>query len=136
MANTAFTSPFQSFNADTFTKFFTVPDSMSSFARESMAATTKSTQASVKGFQDVSTTVLRQFKDQVTLSVETGKKLADVDSVESAFEVQSAYVKSAVEANMKGFTELAGLVSDTMAEALAPIAQQTAKATKTAKAAK
>lgn len=130
MTNTAFTMPFQAFNTDAFTKLFAVPESMSTFARDSVAASTKSTQASVKGFQDVSSTMMRQLKDHVTLSVETGKKFADVDSVESAFEVQSAYLKSAVEANMKGFTELTGLISDTMTEAFAPIAKQATKAAK------
>lgn len=133
MTTNAFSSPFQQFDVENFSKFFAVPDSVSDFARETMSVGTESTRASVKGMQDAGSTVMRQMKDQVTLSVETGKKLADAASIEDAVSIQSAYVKSAIEANMKGFTELSTLYADTFREAYAPLAKKTKKVVKKAK---
>ena len=132
MNTAAFTLPFSAFNADSFSKFFAMPESVGDLARETMAAGTQSTKASVKGMQDVGSTVLRQMKDQMNLSVETGKKLAEAGSIEDAMELQTGYVKSAFEASLKGFTELSDLYADTVREAFAPLAKQVKKATKAA----
>ena len=130
MTNAAFSMPFQAFNSDSFSKFFTMPDGMSTVARETAAASTQSTRASMKGMQDVGAALMRQIKDQSALSVETGKKLAEAGSVEAAMAVHGAYIKSAIEANMKGFTELSTLYTDTIREAFAPLAKQAKKAAK------
>jgi len=132
MTTSAFSMPFQGFNADAFSKMFAMPDSMGSLARDSMTASTQSARASAKGLQDAGSVVMRQLKDHAALSVETGKKLADVGSVEDAMAIHAGYVKSSVEANMKGFTELSTLYADTMREAFAPLAKQAKKASKSA----
>ena len=46
---------------------------MGSFARGAMEAGTASTRASVKGMQDAGQTMMAHFKEQMSLSVETGK---------------------------------------------------------------
>lgn len=133
MTTNAFASPFQQFDVENLSKYFTVPSSVTEFARESMSVSTESTRASVKGMQDAGSTVMRQMKDQMTLSVEAGKKLAEAATIEDAVSIQSAYIKSAIEANMKGFTELSTLYADTFREAYAPIAKKAKKVTKKAK---
>ena len=132
MTNAAFSLPFPAFNTEAFNKFFAVPESVGDFARDTMAAGTQSTKASVKGMQDAGSTVLRQMKDQVALTVETGKKLAEAGSIEDAMDLQTGYVKTAFEASLKGFTELSDLYADTVREAFAPLAKQAKKAAKAA----
>lgn len=132
MTNAAFPMTFPTFDTEAFSKFFTVPESVSDLARDTMAASTQSTRASVKGMQDAGSTVLRQMKDQVALTVATGKKLAEAGSLEDAVELQTGFVKSAFEANLKGFAELSELYADTVREAFAPLAKQVKKATKAA----
>lgn len=127
-----FTMPFSAFDTDAFKSMFPMPDSMGTLARDAMEASTASTRASVKGIQDAGSAVMTQVKKQMTLSVETGKQLSEVTSLEDAMEIQTAYVKKAVEANIKGFTELTELYADTMRETFAPLAKQAKKATKKA----
>ncbi len=71
-----FSFPFSTFNTDAFSGFFQENDSMSALARGAMEASTASTRASVKGMQDAGQTMMAHFKEQMSLSVETGKKLA------------------------------------------------------------
>ncbi len=124
--------PFTTFSPDTFTKFMPLPDTMTSLAQDAVSASTESTRASFKGMQEASTTLVRQAKDQVALSVETGKKMSEVSSFEDVLTLQTNFVKSAVEANIKTFSELSELYTDTMREAFAPLAKQAKKAAKTA----
>lgn len=132
MMTNAFSMPFQGFNADAFSKMFAMPDSMGSAARETMAASTQSVRASAKGLQDAGSVVMRQLKDHAEMSTEMGKKLADAGSIQDAMQIHAGYVKSSVEANMKGFTELSTLYADTLREAFAPLAKQAKKASKSA----
>lgn len=134
-SSTPFTFPFSSFSADAFSSFFPDTDAVGSLARGAMEASTASTRASVKGLQDVGQTLMSQMKNHVNLSVETGKKLAEADSLEDALKIQTGYVKSAFENNLKGFNELAELYTETMQEAFAPLAKQAKKAAKSAKTA-
>lgn len=127
-----FSLPFGTFNTDAFAPFFPDSDSMGSLARSAMEASTASTRASWKGMQDASQTMMAHLKEQMTLSVETGKKLAEAESVEDAMSIQTRYVKSAFENNLKGFSELSELYADTMREAFAPLARQAKKAAKSA----
>ena len=128
-----FSFPFGAFNADAFSGFFPESDSMSALARGAMEASTASTRASVKGMQDAGQTMMTHFKEQMNLSVETGKKLAEAGSIEDALGIQTRFMKSAFENNLKGFSELSELYADTMREAFAPLAKQAKKAAKTAK---
>ena len=128
-----FTFPFAAFNTAPFTGFFPESDSMGSLARGAMEASTASTRASVKGMQDASQTMMAHLKEQMNLSVETGKKLAEAGSLEDAMGIQTRYMKSAFENNLKGFSELSELYADTMREAFAPLAKQAKKAAKSAK---
>lgn len=130
-----FAFPFSAYNADAFSSFFPESDSMSSLARSAMEASTASTRASVKGMQDAGQTMMAHFKEQMNLSVETGKKLAEAGSVEDAMTIQTRYMKSAFENNLKGFSELSELYADTMREAFSPLAKQAKKAAKSTKAA-
>lgn len=108
---------------------------MGTLARGAMEASTASTRASVKGMQDAGQTMMAHLKEQMNLSVETGKKLADVGSIEDAMGIQTRFMKSAFENNLKGFGELSELYAETMREAFAPLAKQAKKATKSTKAA-
>ncbi|MEL7041236.1 MAG: phasin family protein [Pseudomonadota bacterium] len=130
---TPFAFPFNSFNADSFTSFFGDTEPMGAFARGAMVASTESTRASVKGMQDAGQTMMAHLKDQMTLSVETGKKLADAQSIEDAMTIQTGFVKKAFENNLRSFSELTELYADTMREAFAPLAKQAKKAAKTTK---
>ncbi len=107
---------------------------MGSLTRSAMEASTASTRASVKGMQDAGQTMMAHMKEQMNLSVEAGKKLAEAGSVEDAMTIQTGYVKSAFENNLKGFSELSELYAETMREAFAPIAKQAKKAAKSTKA--
>lgn len=128
-----FMFPFSALNTDAFSGFFPESDSVGALARGAMEASTASTRASVKGMQDASQTLMAHFKEQMNLSVETGKKLAEAGSIEDAMGIQTRYMKSAFENNLKGFSELSELYADTMREAFAPLAKQAKKAAKTAK---
>lgn len=128
-----FTFPFSAFNADAFSSFLPESDSVGALARGAMEASTASTRASMKGMQDASQTLMAHFKEQMNLSVETSKKLAEAGSIEDAMGIQTRFMKSAFENNLKGFSELSELYADTMREAFAPLAKQAKKAAKSAK---
>lgn len=130
-----FTFPFSAFNTDAFSGFFPESDSVGALTRGAMEASTASTRASMKGMQDASQTLMAHFKEQMNLSVETSKKLAEAGSIEDAMGIQTRFMKSAFENNLKGFSELSELYADTMREAFAPLAKQAKKAAKTTKAA-
>jgi phasin family protein len=130
-----FSFPFSAFNADAFSGFFPESDSVGALARGAMEASTASTRASVKGMQDASQTLMAHFKEQMNLSVETSKKLAEAGSIEDAMGIQTRFMKSAFENNLKGFGELSELYADTMREAFAPLAKQAKKAAKSTKTA-
>mmetsp|Transcript_23511 Transcript_23511/g.30072 ORF Transcript_23511/g.30072 Transcript_23511/m.30072 type:complete len:139 (-) Transcript_23511:130-546(-) len=134
-ASSPFSFPFSAFKTDAFPGFFPESDSMSALARGAMEASTASTRASVKGMQDAGQTMMAHFKEQMSLSVETGKKLAEAGSLEDAMTIQTRFVKSAFENNLKGFSELSELYAETMREAFSPIAKQAKKAAKSAKTA-
>ncbi|MEL7547363.1 MAG: phasin family protein [Pseudomonadota bacterium] len=121
---------FPMFNTDMFTNFFPMPDQMNGFAKQAMEASTESTRASVKGMQEVGSTMMSHMKEQMTLTAETQKKLSEVSSLEDAMSIQASYMKAAVEANIKGFSELSELYADTMRECFAPIAKTAKKASK------
>lgn len=129
-----FQMPFASFDPEAMSKYFPMNDSMGSYARDAVNATTESTRASMKGLQEVSTTMMAQMKEQMTLSVETSKKLAETTTLEDAMSVQAGYMKTAFEAGVKSFSELSELYADTMREAFAPLAKQAKKTAKAAKA--
>lgn len=130
---TPFTFPFKAFRPEAFTNAFAANDSMGAIARGAMEASTASTRASMKGMQDVGQTMMSHMKQQVTLSVETTKKFAEVGSFEDAMRVQTGFLKSAFENNLKGFNEISELYADTLRETFAPLAKQAKKATKSAK---
>lgn len=130
-----FSFPFSAFNADAFSGLFPESDSAGALARGAMEASTASTRASVKGMQDASQTMMAHFKEQMNLSVETGKKLAEAGSIEDAMGIQTRFMKSAFENNLKGFSELSEVYADTMREAFAPLAKQAKKAAKSTKTA-
>lgn len=134
MNTTNFQMPFASFDPEMMTRYFPMNDSMGSYARDAVNATTESTRASMKGLQDVSTAMMSQMKEQMSLGVETSKKLTETTSVEDAISVQAGYMKSAFEAGVKNFTDLSELYADTMREAFAPLAKQAKKSAKAAKA--
>ncbi|MEM9938142.1 MAG: phasin family protein [Pseudomonadota bacterium] len=132
ISTSPFSMPFPAFNGDAFKDMFPLPDSMGTLARDAMEASTASTKASVKGMQDVGSAMMAQMKKQMTLSVETGKQLSEVTTLEDAMDIQTSYMKKAVEANIKGFSELTELYADTMRESFAPLARQAKKAAKKA----
>lgn len=126
---TSETSPFKfSFGPDAFARYFPQSDSMGALARGAMEASTASTRASVKGMQDAGQSLMAQMKTQISLSVETGKKLAEAESLQDAVAIQSSYLKSAFENNLKGFNELSGLYSETVRDTFGPITQHVKKA--------
>jgi phasin family protein len=100
-----------------------------------MEASTASTRATVKGMQEAGQTMMSQMKERMTLSVETGKKLSEAASLEEAMSIQASFMKTAFEANMKGFSEITELYSETMREAFAPLAKQAKKSAKKTKSA-
>lgn len=126
----AFAFPFSALNSEAFSSFMPNNDSMGAFARGAMEASTASTRASVKGMQDAGQTMMGHLKQQMNLSVETGKKLAEAESVEDAMRIQTGFVKSAFENNLKGFNDLSELYTETMRETFAPIAKHAKKAAK------
>mgnify|MGYP001791180555 FL=1 len=134
-AASPFTFPFSTFNTDAFSNFFPDTDSVGSLARGAMEASTASTRASVKGMQEASQAMMAHMKQQMTLSVETGKKLAEAESLEDAMGIQTKYLKSAFENNLKGFNELSEVYTETLRDAFAPLAKQAKKASKSAKTA-
>jgi len=135
MTNRPFPTPFETLTPDMFSKFFAMPgamnsDSIGALARETMAASTQSTRASVKGLQDTGSALLRQINERTALSVKTGKKLADITSPEDAVAVHADYIRASIEANMKGLSELSTLYADTVREAFMPLAKSTKKPAK------
>ena len=56
------------------------------------------------------------------MTVETGKTLAGATTMEEAFEIQSAYIRNAMKANMDGLTELAGIYQSAMKDCFEPFA--------------
>ncbi len=132
MADNAFFPQFPAFNTDAFSKYFTTPDSFNAMARETIAAGNESTRLSMKGMQTAGATMLRQMKDQVALSVETGKKVSETSSLEDAMALQVSYLQSSLEAGMKGLTELSEQVTGTFREAVSPLMEQATKLSKTA----
>jgi len=131
-AGSPFTFPFSAFNTDAFTKAFTNNDSMGSLARGAMEASTASGRASMKGMQDVGQTMMTHMKQHMTLSVETGKKLAEAGTFEDAMRIQTGFMKSAFENNLKGFGEMSELYAESLRETFAPLAKQAKKAAKNA----
>lgn len=126
---TSATSPFKfSFGPDAFARYFPQNDSMGALARGAMEASTASTRASVKGMQEAGQSLMAHMKAQISLSVETGKKLAEAESVQDAMKIQSSYLKSAFENNLKGFNELSNLYSETVRDTFGPITQHVKKA--------
>ncbi|MEM7460694.1 MAG: phasin family protein [Pseudomonadota bacterium] len=69
------------------------------------------------------------------LLCKTGKKLAEAGTLEDAFGIQSKYLKSAFENNLKGFNELSEVYTETLRDAFAPLAKQAKKASKSTKTA-
>ncbi len=132
-SSSPFAFPFTTFNSEALANFLPDTDSIGSVARGAMEATTESTRASVKGFQDAGQTMMGHLKDQMALSVETGKKLSEADTVSDAMTIQAGFVKSAFENNIKSFGELSEVYADTMRAAFAPLAKQARKAAKSAK---
>jgi len=130
---TPFTFPFKAFDTGAFTSAFTDNDSMSALARGAMEASTASTRASMKGMQDVGQTMMTHMKQQMTLSVETTKKFAEADSFEAAMRIQTGFMKSAFENNLKGLSEMSELYTEALRETFAPLAKQAKKAAKSAK---
>ncbi|MEM6534130.1 MAG: phasin family protein [Pseudomonadota bacterium] len=122
--------PFSTFTPETFAKLMPMPDAFGTLAQDAVVASTESTRASFKGMQETGTALMQHAKDQVALSVETGKKFSEVTSVEDAMALQTTFVKSAFEANMKSFSEISELYTETMREAFAPLAKQAKKASK------
>lgn len=131
MTNTMpFQMPFASFDPEALTKMFPMNGSVGNYARDAVNTTTESTRASMKGMQEVSAAVMAQMKEQISLSVETGQKLAQTTSMQDAMAIQAGYMKSAFEVGMKNFSELSELYADTIRDAFAPIAKQAKKSAK------
>jgi len=130
--STPFAFPFPKFDTDAFASFMPNTDSMGTMARGAMEASTASTRASVKGMQEASTSLMAHLKSQMALSVETGKKLSEAGTLSEAMSVQTSFVKSAFENNLKGFGELSEVYAETMREAFAPLAKQAKAAAKSA----
>lgn len=128
----SFAFPFRAFDSEAFANFLPNQDSMGTLARGAMEASTASTRASVKGMQEVGQTMMDHLKQQMALTVETGKKLSEAGTLSEAMTVQTGFVKSAFENNLKGFGELSELYAETMREAFAPLAKQAKKAVKSA----
>lgn len=127
-----FAFPFRGFDTDAFAGLFPNQDSMGTLARGAMEASTASTRASVKGMQEAGQAVMDHLKQQMALSVETGKKLSEAGTLSEAMTVQTGFVKSAFENNLKGFNELSEVYADTMRETFAPLAKQAKKVAKKA----
>ena len=110
-------------------------ETVGTFARDTVEASTASTRASVKGMQDAGQTLVGILKDQVSLSVEAGKKLAGAGSFQDAMEIQTGFVKSSFDTNVRGFNDLADVYTDTLIEAFNPFVKQAKKAAKATKSA-
>lgn len=127
-----FAFPFRGFDAEAIANFLPNQDAMGTLARGAVEASTASTRASVKGMQDVGQTMMDHLKQQIALTVETGKKLSEAGTLSETMSVQTGFVKSAFENNLRGFNELSEVYVDTMREAFAPLAKQAKKAAKSA----
>ena len=126
---------FRGFEPEAFLKFFPSADTVRSYAREAVEASTDSTRASVKGMQDAGQTLVDLVREQVSLSVETGKKLSGVGSIQDAVDLQTEFVKSSFDTNVRGFNELADVYTDTLIGAVNPFVKQAKKAAKASKSA-
>jgi hypothetical protein len=133
--SSAFSFPFSKIDPDAFSALLPGSDALGVMARETIEASTASTRASVKGMQDAGHTLMAHMKTQMSLSVETGKKLSETDSVEAALAIQAAFMKTAFENNLKGFTRLTRLYTETWRDAVAPLAETAKQAAKNAKSA-
>lgn len=133
--SSAFKFPFAGFDSEMLAKYLPQADSVSAFAKETFEASSASTRASVKGMQDAGQSVAEHVKSQFDLTVETGKKLVKAESLKDALSIQTGYVKSAFEKNVKNYNDLSDLFVDTFAEAIAPFSKQTKKVAKAAKSA-
>jgi phasin family protein len=131
-SSSRFAFPFRGLDADTFSSFLPDQDAIGTMTRGAMEASNASTRASVKGMQEAGQAILGQLKQQITLSVDTGKKLTEVGSLSEAMTVQTDFVKSAFENHINGFNELADLYTETLSEAIAPLAKQARKTAKKA----
>ena len=131
--DTPFTFPFKAFNTDAFTNAFTDNDAIGSLARGAMEASTASARASMKGVQDAGQTMMTHMKKQMTLSVETTRKFAEAGSIEDAMRIQTGFVKSAFENNLKGLNEMSELYAETLRDTFAPLATQVKKTANKAK---
>ena len=126
-SSSSFKFPFRGLNADAFTNLLPNTDAVSSFARDTVEASTASTRASVKGMQDAGQTLFGIFKEQASLSVETGKKLVSAKSLQDAVNIQTEFVKSSFDNNVRGLNNLADVYTDTFVEAVTPLANQARK---------
>ncbi len=130
-----FSSPFPPFSTDTLKDFFPSSDMFGALTRGAMEASTASTRASVKGLQEASQTVMSHMKTQMTLSVETGQKLSEAGSLEDALTIQTGYIKTLFENNLRHFSDMSEVYTETLRESFAPIAKQAKKAAKSTKTA-
>lgn len=131
-SSSPFTFPFSGFDTDAFSGLIPDQAALGAVTRDAMEATTASTRASVKGMQETGQALMGQLKQQISLSVETGKKLSQAGTLSEAMTVQTDFVKSAFENHINGFNELADLYTETLSEAIAPLAKQAKKAAKKA----
>lgn len=114
------TNMFGAFNPETFTKAFPFATQFGDMGKGAMTASTESAKASVKSFQDASAAMMRQAQDHVSMTVETGKTLASVKTMDEAVEIQSSYFRNAFQAQMDGLNELAGIYSTAMKSCMEP----------------
>jgi len=131
-SSSPFSFPFRGFDSDAFSGLIPDQDALGTFTRGAMEASSASTRASVKGMQETGQAIMGQLKQQISLSVETGKKLSEAGTFSEAMTVQTDFVKSAFENHINGFNELADLYTETLSEAIAPLAKQAKKAAKKA----
>ena len=132
-ASSPFKLPLGVFNTESFANFLPNTDSAAVMARRAMEASSASTRVSVKGMQDAGQALMSHFKDQMALSVETGKKLSEAGTLADAMTIQTGFVKSALENNMKGFGELSSLYTEVLRESFAALAKQAEDVAETAK---
>lgn len=131
----SYSFPFGTFDADAFSNFFPNSDTIGPFARGAVEASTETTRASVKGMQEAGHTMMAHLKQHMNLSVEAGKKLSEAGSFEDALSIQTGFMKSAFENNLKGFSDLSEVYAETMRDAFAPLAKQAKKTARRAKTA-
>ena len=131
-SSSPFAFAFRGFDADAFSGFLPDQDAIGTLTRGAIEASSASTRASVKGMQEAGQAIMGQLKQQISLSVDTGRKLTEAGSLTEAMSVQTDFVKSAFENHINGFNELADLYTETLSEAIAPLTKQARKAAKKA----